>query len=269
MLAIDKRSDAYIVPALAQGLQILSMFSRTRTRITPPEIARELDLSRTSVFRLLHTFVAAGYLCRDDDGRHYRLGPAVLGSGFAYLASLDFVEVAQPLLRKLRDETGMSAHMAIRDGRDIVYVIRFPANTTIRSGVTIGTRLPVHATVMGRMTLMDLSHVELATLFPDKPLPRFSEQTPETLAALEAILAEDRMRGYAISQSFYERGVSSVAAPVRDETGKIVAAINVTSVDTLANQAALRGSVRDAVLATAQEITRWTSREAIDERPTA
>lgn len=258
----EKLEGRYIVPALAQGLQVLSLFTRERTQLSAPEVATELELSRTTVFRLLHTLVAAGYLRKESDGRHYSPGPALLGSGFSYLASLDFVEVAQPVLQKLRDDTGLSAHLAIRDQREIVYVARYAAKTTVRSSVTIGTRFPVHATIMGRMMMLDASDVELAKLFPEKDLTQFSEQTPHSLAEFKALLEEDRKRGYAASQSFFERGVSSVAAPVRDAGGSIIAAVNVTSVDAYIDPADMHGPIKDLVMAAAQEITRWISHDA-------
>jgi DNA-binding IclR family transcriptional regulator len=121
--------------------------------------------------------------------------------------------------------------------------------------VQIGTRFPVHATVMGRMTICDFSDRELAALFPSEPLPAFSEQTPTTLAALKEILAADRQRGYAVSQSFFERGVSSVAAPVRDGSGRVVAAVNVTSVDSYVQLEDMTGSLKDAVLRACAEIS--------------
>ena len=247
----------YIVPALAQGLAVLALFSRERSTLTAPDIAQELKLSRTTVFRLLHTLQAMGYVCRADEERRYKLGSALLGRGFSYLASLDIVEVAQPFLEHLRDETGMSAHMAVRDGRDVVYVARYAARTTVASSVHIGTRFPVHATVMGRMTICDFSDAELAELYPDEKLPRFSEQTPSTRTALRAILDEDRAKGYAVSQSFFERGVSSIAAPVRDGSGRIVAAINVTAVDNVIDLGFMHGRMKDLVLKASSDITQW------------
>ena len=249
----------YIVPALAQGLAVLALFSRERPMLTAPEIAQTLGLSRTTVFRLLHTLQSMGYVVRADEERRFKLGPALLGRGFNYLASLDIVEVSQPVLEQLRDATGMSAHMAVRDGRDVVYVARYAARTTVASSVHIGTRFPVHATVMGRMTICDFSDAELANLYPEEILPRFSEQTPPTRSALRAVLDQDRARGYAVSQSFFERGVSSVAAPVRDGSGRIVAAINVTSVDSANEPAVLNGRIRDLVLAASAEITQWST----------
>jgi len=192
-----------------------------------------------------------------EDKRHFTLGPALLRGGFEYLASLDMVEVAQPILQRLRDTTGLSSHMAIRDKREIVYVARFPARSTIASSVNIGTRFPVHATIMGRMTIFDMDDKELVTLFRDQPLQRFTPQTPTTLKALRTLLAGDRKRGYAVSQAFFEAGVSAIAAPVRDGAGRIVAAINVTAVNAHIDEQAMHGELKDAVLDAAGEISCW------------
>jgi len=241
--------DKYMVPALAQGLSILALFGRDQASLSAPEIAQKLSLPRATVFRLLHTLQSMGYLRREADERQFSLGPALLGRGFEYLASLDLIEVAEPILRALRDRTGLSAHMAVLDGREVVYVARFGARTTIASSVNVGTRFPVHATVMGRMIICEMSDTELAALFAEKSLKRFTDQTPVSLKALKVLLAEDRALGYAVSQSFFEHGVSSIAAPVRDGAGKIVAAINITAVDAYIDRSAMYGELKDAVLA--------------------
>lgn len=250
-------TNKYIVPALAQGLGILSLFGGENRSFTAPEIAKRLSLPRTKVFRLLQTLQSLDYVRCGDDKRHFTLGPALLRGGFEYLASLDMVEVAQPILQRLRDRTGLSSHMAIRDQREIVYVSRFPARSTMASGVNVGTRFPVHATIMGRMTLIEMDDKELSALFRDQPLQRFTKQTPVTLKALKALLAEDRKRGYAVSQAFFEAGVSAIAAPVRDGAGRIVAVINVTAVNADIDEQAMHGELKDAVLDAAGEISRW------------
>jgi DNA-binding IclR family transcriptional regulator len=244
----------YVVPALVQGLAVLNLFSSDKPTLTAPEISTRLELPRTTVFRLLHTLQLMGFVTREADERSFKLGPALLNRGFTYLASLDLVESAQPILQRLRDETGMSAHMAVRDGQEIVYVARFAARTTVASSVQIGTRFPVHATVMGRMSICDFSDRELTALFPHEPLPSFSEQTPTTLAELKAMLVADHDRGYAVSQSFFERGVSSVAAPVRDGSGRIVAAVNITSVDSYVQVEDMNGRLKDLVLRACADI---------------
>jgi DNA-binding IclR family transcriptional regulator len=255
--------NRYIVPALAQGLGILSLFGSDHRSFTAPEIAKKLALPRTKVFRLLQTLQSMDYLRCEPDKRRFSLGPALLSRGFEYLASLDMVEVAQPILQRLRDRTGLSAHMAIRDGREIIYVSRFAARSTIASSVNIGTRFPVHATIMGRMTICEMSDRELTQLFRDQPLKRFTKQTPTTLKALKALLAGDRARGYAVSQAFFETGVSAIAAPIRDGADRIVAAINVTAVNAHIDEQAMHGELKDAVLEAAAKISCWLYDSAV------
>jgi len=256
----DDSEDAegrYTVSALAQGLSILSLFSQERRSMTAPQIAQALGIPRATAFRLLRTLQAMGFLARDADERHYRLGPAVLVPGYEGLASLDMVEVAQPILQRLRDETGLSTHMAVRDHRDVVYVARYPIGSGISSQVSVGTRFPVHATVMGRVLICDLTDPGLAALFAGAPMERFSDQTPTSLDALKLLLAADRARGYAVSQAFFQRGVSAIAVPVRNREGRTVAAINVTAIDAQMDTAAIHGALKDAVLAAAAEIGQW------------
>ncbi len=256
-------ANKYIVPALAQGLGILSLFGGEHRSLTAPEIARRLSLPRTKVFRLLQTLQSMDYLRCSEDKRQFVLGPALLRGGFAYLASLDLVEVAQPILQRLRDRTGLSSHMVIRDRREIVYVARFPGRGTISSGVSVGTRFPVHATIIGRMTILDMDDKELAGLFRGYVMERFTKQTPTSLKALKAHLQQDRKRGYAVSQAFFEEGVSAIAAPVRDGDGHIVAAINVTAVNAAQiDEQEMHGDLKDAVLEAAGEISRWLARKS-------
>ena len=257
----NETANRYIVPALAQGLGILSLFGGDERSLTAPEIARRLSLPRTKVFRLLQTLQSMDYLRCSEDKRQFVLGPALLRGGFAYLASLDLVEVAQPILQRLRDSTGLSSHMAIRDGREIVYVSRFPARSTITSSVNIGTRFPVHATVMGRMTILDMGDKELAALFRGYTMQRFTKQTPTSLKALKEHLQRDRALGYAVSRAYFEEGVSAIAAPVRDGD-RIVAAINITAVNAAAlEEQAIHGELKDAVVEAAGEISRWLTRK--------
>lgn len=249
--------ERYVVPALAHGLDVLSLFSRERPSLTAPDICAALGLPRATVFRILVTLERAGYVLRGADERTFRLGPGLLNRGFTYLASLDLSEIGLPALQRLRDRTGLSAHLAVRDGRDVVYVARVAAFSTVASNVQIGTRFPAHATIMGRMLLLDMSDDELRGLFPERKLPQATPQTPGTLAELKDLLAADHVRGYGVSQSFFERGVSAVGAPVRDGAGRVIAAINVTAVDTHIDPEAMNGEIKDAVLDAARDIGRW------------
>jgi DNA-binding IclR family transcriptional regulator len=249
-------AERYLVPGLQRGLEILRCFRRDRQQISAADIARELHIPRSTVFRLMTTLEHLGFLERSRDGRDFRLGSAVLTLGFEYLASLEVTELGRPVLERLRDKTGFNAHLVIRDGREVIFVLKVNAPSMFTGGVTVGTRLPAHATVLGRVFLAHLDEAALDALYPDGKLERYTSQTPASLDELRAILAEDRRRGYAISENFFERGISAIAAPVFDATGAVVAAINITVPDESVDRRRLRGKLAEEVVAAAQELSR-------------
>lgn len=225
---VEKKENEYIVPALERGLRILSEFDAKTQTLNATEIARRLSIPRSSAFRMMQTLETLGYLTRVDDNANYRLGVAVLRLGYEYIASLELVELAQPIIQALRDLTGCSAHITVRDGRDVVFVARAASRAPISSSIHIGTRLPAHATVLGRLLLSALSDDVLEVLYPEERLQAYSEQTPRTLNDLKTLIAEDRKRGYVLSQSFFEHGLSVVGAPVYDQSGAILAVVSVS-----------------------------------------
>lgn len=253
--ALKAGQERYVVPALQRGLEVMRLFNRRRREISAPEIARELELPRSTVFRLLATLEQMGFVARARNGRDYRLGGAVLSLGFEYLASLEVTELARPILERLREETGFTAHLVIRDGRDIVFVLKVIAQSTLVSSVTIGTRLPVHATILGRIFLGDLDEREIRALYPDELLERFSPQTPASVTELITLARQDQARGYAISEAFFERGICAIAAPVRDDSARIVAVINITIPEGQADTEKLRGALAQRVVAAAGELS--------------
>jgi DNA-binding IclR family transcriptional regulator len=248
--------ERYLVPGLQRGLEILRCFSRSRTQIGAPEMAKELRIPRSTVFRLVMTLEHMGFLERAPNGRDFRLGAAVLGLGFEYLASLEITELGRPVLEKLRNDTGFSSHLVIRDGRDVVFVLKAAAQSALTSSVTIGTRLPAHATVLGRIMLSYMREEELRALYPDRTLPQFTAKTPATLDDLKTFLAQDRARGYAVSEGFYERGISAIAAPVFDMSENVAAAINIVVPDGAAGSEQLHAGLARRVVSAAQDLSR-------------
>jgi DNA-binding IclR family transcriptional regulator len=224
---VNGATSRYSVPGLERGLRLLQLFDRSRQRLTAAEMARALAIPRSTAFRIAQTLECLGFLQRDGD--RYRIGAAVLRLGFEYIAALEVTDLARPVVERLRDETGLSSQLVVRDGRDVVVVLKASPSATFATNVTVGTRLPVHATVLGRVLMSDADEDALRALYPEPALPRVSAGSPRTVAELARLLREDRARGYAVSESFFEQGVSAVAAPVRDANGAIVAAISVTA----------------------------------------
>lgn len=246
--------DRYLVPALIRGLTILQRLSGETRGLTLSEVAAALGVTRSSAYRLLFTLLHLGFIVFDADTKTYALGPEVLRLGYGYLASRDLVEVATPHLVRLRDRTGWSAHLGELQGRDVVYLARVATRRSIASTVHVGTRLPARITTMGRVLLSGLSADEVRELYRDQPYS--SEGGQGSLSDLIAQLATDRTSGVVVHISGYEPGVASVAAPVRDTSGKIIAAINISAVALLTSEADLQGPLTADVVAAAEAISR-------------
>lgn len=226
-LSVDAQ-DKYIVPGLERGLRLLAEFSARDRVLSAADLSRRLNVPRSTVFRLLATLEATGYVERADGGREYRLGLAVLRLGFDYLASLELTELGGPLLNRLRDEIEYPCNLVVRDGRSVVYVAKAAASRPFASNVNVGARLPAHATVLGHVLLEDLSLEQLRQLYPEPQLRAYSDSTPSTVEALFEMAHEARERGYVLHEGFFEASISTIAAPVRDRTGKVAAALGAT-----------------------------------------
>ena len=255
LLPEEEMQEKYLVPGLERGLRLLCEFNRQDKSLSAPELARRLDVPRSTVFRLLATLERMGFVERNDGGRDYRLGMAVLRLGFEYLASLELTEIGRPLLDRLRDQISYPCNLVVRDGRSIVYVAKSVTPTAFVSSVNVGTRLPAHATVLGRVLLEDLSLAELREIYPEEHLEVFSSNTPKTVVELFDLVQKDRERGYVLQEGFFETSISTIAAPVRDHSGKVVAAMGATIPSPHIDAAQLDGIVT-RVRETAGELSR-------------
>jgi len=246
--------DRYTVPALERGLQLLGLFDRSTRALTPPEIARRLNLPRSTVFRLLNTLEALGFVERSDGGRAVRLGLAVLRLGFEYLASLELTQLGTPLLQRLCDQTGYPSNLVVRDGRSIVYVAKVAPPRPFSSAVSVGTRLPAHATVFGHVLLCDLDLSALQALYPEDRLQTYTASTPARVAELHRMTQAVRERGHVVGRGFFEAHIATVGAPVRNAAGEVVAALGLTVPSDLLDEPAA-GPLVERVRATAAELS--------------
>lgn len=221
-------SDKYIVPGLERGLRILREFNREDAVLSAPELARRLDIPRSTVFRLLSTLESLGFVERDSGGRDYSLGLAVLRLGFECLASKDLTELGRPILDRLRDQVGYSCNLVVRDGRFIVYVGRSAVSSPFANMVYVGTRLPAHSTLFGRVLLRDLSYSQLHDLYPEEQLHQATEKTPATVSELFKQIQIDKTRDYVFEPGYYEESIATLAVPVLGRGGAVVSAIGVT-----------------------------------------
>ena len=248
--------ERYLVGGLSRGLDVLRCFDREHPTLSLGEVARMLGWRRTEPFRFLHTLESLGYLHRDAVTKRYRLTTKVLEIGFAALANLPLPELAQPYLERLRDRTNGSAHVGIFDGKEVVYVGRAASRAILGSTIHIGSRLPAHATAIGKTLLASRSDDWIRNWLQHNDLVRYTATTLAEVRTFLDELAQIRRRGYAISNAEFELGIRSVAAPIVDASGETIAAINVSAPSDALTDGAVGEIVVPAVCDTAAELSR-------------
>ncbi|UPG73190.1 IclR family transcriptional regulator [Roseomonas gilardii subsp. gilardii] len=221
-------STTYAVPPVERALKLLRHIGAGDPVINVSRSAAALGINRTTLIRLLHTLEAERFIEKRPGGVGWRLGIGAFAVAAEALAQQDIVRVSTEVLQALVKEIGLSAHLAVLDELSIVYLLRLTPDMPLVSNVRVGSRLPAHATNMGRAILAQLPEAKVRGLFAGVALEKVTAQTPTTVEALLAQLAQDRAAGLAWSAGYFETGVSSVAAPVFDATGHCAGAINVT-----------------------------------------
>ncbi len=216
--------------SLERGLAILSAFKPELPELGISELARELDLSRSTSHRYVATLARLGYLQQNTATRKYRLGPRVLDLGLSAINSMELRQISSPHLQQLSDETGRTVNMAILDGADIVYIERCrtsgPGQREIDLALHVGSRLPAYCTSMGKVLLAYLPAAEQKALIERIDFVDRGPNTIMTSGALAAELERVRARGVAVNNEELAYGLRSIAVPVWGQTGEVVAAIN-------------------------------------------
>jgi IclR family pca regulon transcriptional regulator len=179
----------------------------------------------------------------------------VLRLGYGYLSALPWWEHAQPHMRALADEVRESCSIATLDGADIVYVAKVPASRTMSITLNVGSRLPAYPTSMGRVLLAALDADELKSCLDTVRLEALTPNTITDLDALRAELARVRDQGFAVVDGEREEGVRSAAAPLRDRSGTVLAALNISANAARVSLAELRERCVPKVVATAEAIS--------------
>ncbi len=213
--------------SLARGLEIIETFGADARRQTVSEVAGKTGLTRATARRFLLTLVELGYVAMD--GRTFELAPRVLGLGYSFLSGLGFPTVALPHLERLVAEVDESSEASILDDHDVVYVARVPGTKLMTIAINVGSRMPAHATSMGRVLLADLSDDELDRYLSSANLERFLPQTATDAETVRTRIVAARADGYALVDQELEEGLVAIAVPIRDRLGRVIAAINLST----------------------------------------
>lgn len=214
------------VQSLARGLAVIRVFDADHAALTSSEVARLTGFTRATARRLLMTLVELGYV--HSDGRHFTLRPKVLELGYSFLSSMTLPEIARPHLEELAQAMDETCSLAVLDDDHIVYVARVSTRRIMRFAISVGSRFPAYATTMGRVLLAAQSDEWLDGYLERTELRPFTPRTVTDPARLRSGLDRVRRQGYALADQELEDGIRSLAVPVRDPDGAVVAAMNVT-----------------------------------------
>jgi len=223
--------DVYFVPGLHRGLRILEILGAAETPMSLSDIARAMELSRSSAFRLVYTLRQMEFLKEAEQANTFTLGARVLNLGFAYLNQQPITAIARVHLAELRDVTGVSTHLSVLEGHDVLYLVSHQARSGYVSNMRTGTRTQAYASAIGWCLLGALDVHDLKAFAARQDYVKFTDHTPTDALELMARVEAVRAQGCVVSRGFRDPGGSSVAVPVRDNTGTIVACVNLSGPD--------------------------------------
>jgi IclR family pca regulon transcriptional regulator len=215
------------IEALARGLEVIAAFGPDRPVMSLSDVATATGLARPTARRILLTLAELGYVRAADRG--YALTPRVLELGVAYVRSMGLWDLARPHMERLVARTNESCSIAQLDGSDIVYVARVAVPKIVSLAVQIGTRFPALQTSLGKVQLAALAPDEIDTVLAEPTRSGLVPRWRPDRAERDAALREVRARGWALTDEQLTLGIRSVAAPLRDGSGRVIAGINVNT----------------------------------------
>ena len=215
------------VVALRRGLAILDAFSPGQRELGVNEVARMLGMHKSTVSRLCSTLEQAGYLARDPETEKYRLGARI--QQLTGASTVELRAAARDVLAQLVQTSGETVTMVVRDGLDIVTIEVLDGPRMIRMQARVGARTQIHASAGAKAILASLRPDDLNQVIDAWPLSRLTAHTITTKEALVEHLELARERGYSVDHEEMEIGLRCVGAPVRDQSGEVVAGIAVSA----------------------------------------
>jgi IclR family transcriptional regulator, KDG regulon repressor len=214
--------------SVANSIRLLTSFSGEEEELGITTLATRLRLAKSTVHRLAATLTGAGFLEQNSETGKYRLGVALFELGALVRRRMDVANEARPKLRELLEKTGETVQLGIVDHYSVLYVYEMESPRAIRMAAAVGGRAPLHCTAVGKV-LLAFQPPEYAKQVIDTGLTAF---TPKTLTKREAVLEmldDIRLREHAIDDEESESGLRAIAAPVRNHTGAVIAALGVAA----------------------------------------
>ena len=218
------------IQSLRRGLAVIRAFTGDRPSLSISEVADRTHISRAAARRVLFTLEKLGYVGRTEAGQ-FRLQPAVLTLGYAYISNQQLPQVARPHLEMVAEQLQGSSSLAVLDGADVIFVARVRSRGYLATTLSVGSRLPAHITAMGRVLLADLPDEQIEHYLQTHTPQAFTELTVTDKDRIRAAILAARETGFAFVDQELEIGIRAVAVPVRDHSGRVIAGLNVAVAD--------------------------------------
>jgi len=218
-----------VIQSLDRGLIILESAAKAGHPVSLTELASFFGIDRSSAFRLADTLKRRGFLACPRDSNGYVLGPAMWRLSQAYDWSQALVEIAHPSLQSLADETNETAHLAIREGDEALFIDKVLGGHLITVSGQVGELVPLHGTAHGKALLADYDAAQLRALWGGRPLKAYTPHTITSVEGLAESCAEIRSQGFVTDDGEYQDSLRCVAAPVRDRDGSVIGSIGISA----------------------------------------
>jgi IclR family KDG regulon transcriptional repressor len=216
------------IEAVAKALTILLLFKTNKSKWGVTEIARELGMQKSTVYRLLATMQEFGIVRKTRDGMNYRLGLRLFELGSIVANTFDLRDIAFSYLQKVAQQSGETVHLGVLNDNEVMSIEAVDGQNTLKSTILIGKRTPLYCTSVGKAILAFLEPESQKEIIAKTNFIKYTEKTIVDPKALTAELEVTRKRGYAVDDMEHEVGVCCIAAPIWDSTDKVVASLSIS-----------------------------------------
>ncbi|MDN4523043.1 IclR family transcriptional regulator [Fictibacillus fluitans] len=217
-----------MVKSVSRALDIITLVSLKKGGLGVTEIAKHIDINKSSVYRILSTLVLYGYIEQDKETGRYKLGYKFLEVSSKLLESIDLRSEAKPFLQELEDETNEVVHLVVFDQGEVVYIEKLDGSETLRMHSKVGKRAPMHCTSVGKAILASLPASEVIDILDRKGMPRHTDKTITNKDQFLEELNHVRQKGYALDLEENETGITCIAVPIYDHLGTVAGAVSIS-----------------------------------------
>jgi IclR family transcriptional regulator, KDG regulon repressor len=250
---------ANLVQTITRISEILDILAEHPKGLSVGELSRNVQLPKGTVHRLLTSLAYVGFVRQDSATKFYLLGFKLMELGNVVLNHIDLRNEARPLLIHLARQVGETVHLVVQDQDDAIYIDKVEPSqksSGLQMVSKLGTRIPMHCSSVGKVLLSHLTEAEFESIVSRRGLSRMTENTICDTSELREHLKRIRISGFAVDNEENEKGIRCVAAPVRDATGKIVAAVSISAPTARVSVKMLKTELKEEICKTAAAVSK-------------